>query len=182
MRVDDFTALAILEVDNVARQGEARYVVSHLERWRGEPYPKIIGEVVSIVGRLPSDRCALLVDATGVGLPIVHMFTRANLGLIGVTLTAGDQTGRNAAGVTVPKQTLVGALQAVVQTQHLKVAGGLPAGRALAAEMQAFTRRQNPVTGRNQFAVWRDGEHDDLVLAVAMAVWHCEYRCTAAFY
>jgi len=30
-----------------------------------------------------------------------------------------------------------------------------------------FTRRQNPITGKNQFAVRREGEHDDVTLAVA---------------
>jgi hypothetical protein len=179
--VDDYTALAVLEVANLEQPGEARYVVSHLERWRHESYPKITAEVASVIGRLPSDRL-VLADATGVGLPILQMLTRAGIDLVGVTITAGDQPGRGAGGLTVPKAHLVGALQAVVQTQRLKVASGLPAGHSLAAEMQAFTRRQNPVTGRNQFAVWRDGAHDDLVLAVALAVWHGESRSQVHFY
>jgi hypothetical protein len=179
--VDDYTALAVVEVANVEHSGEARYVVRHLERWR-QPYPEIIPKVIDVMGRLPAERCQLLVDATGVGLPIVQMLRLADLRLVGITITAGDQTGHNSVGITVPKASLVGALQVVLQTKRLKVAPGLSAGRTLASELQAFTRRQNPVTGRNQFAVWRDGEHDDLVLAVSMAVWHGEHRSVVHFY
>jgi hypothetical protein len=179
--VDDYSACSVVEVTNIEQPGEARYEVRHLERWR-QPYPSIIPLVLDIVGRLPAERRLLLVDATGVGLAVVQMMRLADLDLLGITITAGDQTGRNAAGITVPKVSLVGALQVVMQTHRLKVASGLPDGRTLATELQAFTRRQNPVTGRNQYAAWREGEHDDLVLAVSMAVWHGENRSVSRFY
>jgi hypothetical protein len=36
--------------------------------------------------------------------------------------------------------------------------------------MQTFTRRQNPITGRNQFAAWREAEREK----VTLAIWHTE--------
>jgi hypothetical protein len=180
--VDDWTALAVVEVRGDVT-GERRYTVVHLERWRHVSYPEIIQEVASIVGRPTLNGHKLLVDATGVGLPLVQLLTRAGLNPVGITITAGDEVGSNGAGMTVPKVALVSSLQVVVQTGRIKVAKDLPTGALLAGEMQAFTRRQNPVTGRNQFAVWRDGEHDDLTLAVALPVWHGEQRTnTVAWY
>jgi hypothetical protein len=173
--VDDFSALSVLEVRG-DEPGERRYTVVHLERWRHAGYPEIVQEVASILRRPILHNCSFLVDATGVGLAPVQYMRRAGLHVTGITITGGDEVGHNAVGITVPKVALVGALQVVVQTQRIKVAPDLPAGRLLATEMQAFARRQNPVTGRNQFAVWRDGEHDDLTLAVALPVWHGESR------
>ncbi len=36
-------------------------------------------------------------------------------------------------------------------------------------ELQNFRRKQNPKTSHVSFEHWRAGDHDDLVLAVAMA-------------
>lgn len=176
--VDDYTALAVLEVTGDDQAGKASYTVSHLERWRQVSYPRIAEEVRAVLGRPPlAGHAELLVDATGVGLPVVQMLRRMGLHAMGVTITGGDMNGRNDVGLTVPKASLVGALQVVVQTHRIKVAPQLPTGKALAGEMGDFTRRQNVVTGHNQFAVWREGAHDDLVLSIAIPVWRSE--CTA---
>ncbi len=38
-------------------------------------------------------------------------------------------------------------------------------------ELQSFRCKQNPKTAHVSFEHWRDSDHDDLVLAVAMACW-----------
>ena len=38
-------------------------------------------------------------------------------------------------------------------------------------ELQNFRHKQNPKTSHVSFEHWRDSDHDDLVLAVAMACW-----------
>ena len=43
-------------------------------------------------------------------------------------------------------------------------------GETLQKEMADMQVRVS-VAGREQFGAWREGEHDDLVLAVAMACW-----------
>jgi hypothetical protein len=181
--VDDYSALSVVEISDRHTPGAAMYVVSHLERWRQVSYPRIAEEVVSIMRRPPlATRAQLLIDATGCGLPVLQMLRRMGLESTGITITGGDEVGRNAAGLTVPKASLVSALQVVMQTQRLKVAPQLPAGRTLAAEMGDFQRRQNAITGKNQFATWREGAHDDLVLSVAMAVWRGESSVPVRFY
>jgi hypothetical protein len=46
--------------------------------------------------------------------------------------------------------------------------------------MGLFVRHQNPVTG--SVRVWREGEHDHVTLATALAVWHGETIVPMRFY
>lgn len=48
-QVSDWTALVIVEYGEV--EGKNVYAVRHLQRWRGTPYPALIGEVAEILSR-----------------------------------------------------------------------------------------------------------------------------------
>jgi hypothetical protein len=65
------------------------------------------------------------------------------------------------------------ALQLVLQGRRLKIAPELPQANLLTAELSAFRLKSVPL---NETAVveWREGQHDDLVFAVALAVWFAE--------
>ncbi len=71
--------------------------------------------------------------------------------------------------VYVPKRELVRGLVTAFENGRLKIAKGLPLAGALIDELQAF-RVTLTAKGRDTYAA-RSGEHDDLVLAVALAVW-----------
>ena len=70
----------------------------------------------------------------------------------------------------IPKRDLIVGLQVLLQQGNLHIAGGLKYGPALAAEMAAMEVRVSSA-GREQFGAWREGTHDDLVFAVALACW-----------
>jgi hypothetical protein len=53
------------------------------------------------------------------------------------------------------------------------------AGETLLAELQSFTVRIS-AAGNETFAALRERDHDDLVLATAMAVWFAEKRVKPA--
>jgi len=74
----------------------------------------------------------------------------------------------------VPKRDLVGAVQVVLQTGRLKIAPGLREARTLARELQNF-RMKITDKAHDTYGAWRDGEHDDLVLAVSLALWSGEH-------
>jgi hypothetical protein len=38
-------------------------------------------------------------------------------------------------------------------------------------QMQSFTAKINPETAHESFLAWREQDHDDLLLALAMACW-----------
>jgi hypothetical protein len=63
----------------------------------------------------------------------------------------------------------------VIQRRRLQIARGLPDAAVLVRELQQFQVKITAAANET-FGVWRDGQHDDLVLAVALACWWAE-RC-----
>ena len=82
----------------------------HLERFPlGTPYPKIVVAVQERLAPLRAMRAetALVVDKTGVGAPVVDLFTEAGLEPIPITITAGTEPTPDGYGWHVPKRDLV---------------------------------------------------------------------------
>ena len=77
-----------------------------------------------------------------------------------------------------PKQELVGALVTALENDRLQIASGLRYAAALVGELQAF-RRQVTGAGRAVYGA-ETSAHDDLVVAVALAVWWVESRAEFA--
>ena len=173
----DYTALAVLERSKRDEGGQRvrRYAVRHLHRWPlRTPYPDIAADVVRMYAQRPLSDSTLLVDRTGVGAPVYDMVRDAEpkAWVIPVIMTGGSQVGRADDGSRpVPKRDLAGTLQALLGQRLLDVSPSLPLAETLAREMQTFTVKINIATGNESFEAWRERDHDDLVLAVAMAVW-----------
>ena len=114
----------------------------------------------------------LAVDATGVGRQVVDWLRQAGLGcgMWPVLITAGERESLDQGWYRVPKRDLIVGLQVLLQREELEVAAGLELWPVFLREMRDVRVR---VTGRGheQFGAWREGEHDDLVLAVALACW-----------
>jgi hypothetical protein len=87
-----------------------------------------------------------------------------------ITITAGSAVVPDGAGWHVAKKELVSVLQVLLQTRRLQVARSLPDAAALVKELEAF-RVKVTVQANEVYESWRDRDHDDLVLAVAMACW-----------
>jgi hypothetical protein len=64
-------------------------------------------------------------------------------------------------------------LQVLLQSRRLKVLETLPFAKELCSELQNF-RVKITAAANETFASWREREHDDLVLATAMAGWYAE--------
>lgn len=148
----------------------------HLDRWRAEPYPRIVERTRAVLDRLP-DGTALILDCTGVGSAVVRLFDPLRPDLVRV-VAAGEETtdGRT---VRVPKRDLVGALAVLLETGRLRIAAGLPHGTTLTTELRRFRARVGaaPDTADD----WRDRDDDDLVLAVALGAWHAERHAHVPF-
>ena len=86
--------------------------------------------------------------------------------------SSGKRVRRVNGMVYVPKRELVRGLVTAFENGRLKIAKGLPLAEAFIGELQAFQVRLT-AKGRDTYAA-RSGEHDDLVLAVALAVWFGE--------
>jgi hypothetical protein len=89
---------------------------------------------------------------------------------VGHEVTIGDDGAWH-----VPKKELVSTLQVLLQSRRLLIAGRLPDAETLQRELLAF--RVKITVARNEtFESWRERDHDDLVLAVAMAAWLGEHN------
>jgi len=165
----DYTAVAIIE--KLEQEGGAIYHVRRLERTRGTPYPKIIDRVEEIMSKLSG--AVLVVDQTGCGAPVVDSFRQARLKPIGIMIHGGDKATHEGNTYRVPKRDLVGVLQVLLQNRRLLIAPG-PLSDILATEMLNFKVKIDLITSHDSYSAWREADHDDLILAVALAVWWAE--------
>ena len=174
-QAQDPTALAAVERLETLSGTKARYHVRHLERAPlGTPYTGIISRISALLGHDPlCGRTRLVVDATGVGAPVVDLLVQARTSPVAVTITAGETMSRDGAAYRVPKRDLVGVLQVLLQSRRLKIADAIPEARLLVQEMLAF-RAKITTNAHDMYGAWREGAHDDLVLAVALACWYGE--------
>ena len=91
---------------------------------------------------------------------------------IPVSITSGKRVRRANGMVYVPKREFLRGLVTAFENERLKIAKGLPLAEAFIGELQAFRLRLT-IRGHDTYAA-RSGEHDDLVLVVALAVWRCQ--------
>lgn len=170
-QMQDYTAIAVAERFGGARKDRA-YHLRHLERFKlGTSYPDVVNRVKELVNTEPLKRNAhLVVDATGVGVPVVEILRQAALSPIPVLITGGDNVSTSGIFWKAPKRDLVTQLQVLLQSGKLKIAEVLPEARTLINELLAF-KVKITASANDTYGVWREGVHDDLVLAVALAVW-----------
>ena len=182
----DYTAICILErfeeLTGEAEKGRwvtrVRYEMPHLERPPlGTSYPQIIERLKGVLSQLPvHERVNSLVDWTGCGRPVVDLMRAEKLTVIPVTITfSGTVSGGRLFGYTVPKRQLVSNLAILLQSDRLKIARTLPEAPAMIEELQNFKIKFTRA-GNETYEAWRESDHDDLVLAAAMAAWFGEKK------
>ena len=118
----------------------------------------------------------------GVGPAVTDLLKKSGVSHMGVSITAGDKERRDNRGWYVPKRNLVSALQVAFSTGRLKIAKGLNLAKILKEELLNFKLKINLSTGHDSYEAWREGDHDDLVLAAALAVWAADRRRKVAVY
>jgi len=191
----DHTALAVIQKVPVydAKTGKhsRELHLKHLERYPLKtPYTDIADQVKSLLsgppfttpallnGRLARPTTELIVDKTGVGAAVTDLLKERRLNYIAVTITGlGQKVNRHGTReYSVPKQDLVSALEVPFHKGTLKVAKGLEGWPKLREELLNFRRKQNTRTAHISYEHWRESDHDDLVLAAALACWKATYK------
>jgi hypothetical protein len=163
------------------------YNVPTLHRWPlGTPYKTVVADVVRFFKNIVpyhghrSNTPLLVVDATGVGDAVVESVAEqmraANVRgwLTGVTITAGNALTPTASGRwNVAKRRLASILMMLLGNRRLHVAPNQEHAKVLLRELGTF---QVKITDslNESFESWRERDHDDLVLAVALACWAAE--------
>ncbi len=164
----DFTAIAIVEREESALRWMAPAFpglrVRHLERLAlGTPYTAVVERIRELTAHPAlAGQCRLVVDATGVGNPVVDMLRHAGLpcGVTAVTITGGEKANGRGEWWHVPKQDLLSGVHLLLEREELKISRRMPDSGSLVRELVSM-----------QASNGRSGEHDDLVMAVALACW-----------
>lgn len=183
----DFTALCVVErlerrydaVDRVTWQNfrETTYCLRYLQRVPlGTTYPAVVARVMKLVKNPKmTGGCELVVDATGVGGAVLDMLREAwpDGRLVPVTITGGKSPVQSGAAWSVPKRDLVVGLQVMFEKGEMRIAGNVPEYGKFLKELGGM-RVKVSASGHDSYGNRRQGEHDDLVLAVAMACWRAK--------
>ena len=191
----DFTAVAVVERREAAGAAAEALLVRHLERMPlGTPYTKVVGRVCEMM-RHPklAGRSRLVVDATGVGAPVVELLRAAGLGgrLTAVTITGGERAHGRSEEWYVPRRELLTGLEVLLESKRLKICGRLAETGRLVREFtslrlsgksgQKADRRRDgdgcegPAGDAAGCALGgKSAEHDDLVMALGLACWRAK--------
>jgi hypothetical protein len=197
----DYTALAVVQsVHTRTPDGQTAkgLHLRHLERYPlRTPYPEIADNVAALQGApnlstttergVGRDKVALtdvhtevrrknpelVVDATGVGVAVTDLLKERGLRFRPVTITGGEKANYSKADrcYRVPKRDIVAALEVPFHDGTLKVAAGLKLWPTLREELLTFRRKIDLRTAHDSYEHWRESDHDDLVLACALACW-----------
>lgn len=181
---NDYTAIAVLQEtpEIIAPSPWGREVVNwldvvHLDRFRGVEYAEVCERIARLLS-LPQlvGNVRLAVDATGVGLPVVELLRARGLSPMGITLTAGSSVNADpvASGWRVPKRDVVAAIDIAQSTERLRIAPGIPHRDQLKKELQGFVATMKD-GGRDSYEAVSAALHDDLVIALGLALW-CSLR------
>ena len=184
----DFTALTVLDwTEAHATTPHPSYQVSNLRRFAlGTSYTEIAAWLVKFFqtddpARRGEPPPCLVVDETGVGAAVVEMIPtalgKANVpgGMVAVTITAGSAvtlTAGQAGRWRVAKKQLASVLVRLFQSRRLNIVK-LAETAVLLKEAQAFSIKITPA-GNETYESWRENDHDDLVLALALSCWAAE--------
>jgi hypothetical protein len=153
------------------------YAVLHLQRWLGVAYPDIAEELRPMLAAL-TPRPTLVADETGVGVGVLQILRKAKLpvaSIKGICITAGHRaTLRPEGGWNVPKKELVACGQSALQGKRLAISPKIEDAATLRKELATFRVKINIASATESFEAWREGDHDDLVLATTLALWYGE--------
>jgi hypothetical protein len=162
-----------LEEEKLSTIPEPVYEVRHLERMPlRTPYTEVARRVGVLMQTPPlRQKVELVVDATGVGAAVVDILRDAGLYFKSVVITGGERESRDGDTHRVPKRDLISAAQVLLQNRRLRISAALPEAKTLTEELVNYRLKQNIATGHVGFELLREGQHDDLVLALCLALW-----------
>lgn len=166
----DYTVICVVDRTD---ESPHRYHLRYLERFNGASYPAIVARLKELAdnrklftGEKPP---VMVIDSTGVGAAVDDMLREFPIPLVGIKIHGGNIMTRKGSEFHVPKRALIHTLAATFRKGLLKMSVSITAGQYIVKELQAFTRALSRRTGHDTYN--GKGEHDDIILALAMAVY-----------
>jgi hypothetical protein len=174
-QAQDFTALCVMEKVRLNKSDkETFHHLRHIQRFElGTTYPAIVEKLQQMVQEEPLiGKYLIIADATGCGRPVINLMHKAKLHVTPVNITGGHRVSYEEGYYNVPKRDLVSMLQVLLGDHRLKIAENLTDAHTLIHELLNFQMTINEKA--NDIYEGRQGVHDDILLAVALASWFSE--------
>ena len=123
-----------------------------------------------------ANHVALAIDATGVGAPVIDHFRQQlpAIPLYAITITAGASITGGHKNPHVPKRDLISTTSVILEQRRLRIAANMRDTETITDELLAY-RRTTTDHGNETYAA-AAGNHDDLVLALSLALWTAEHK------
>lgn len=183
----DHSAIVVLESQVVAVGGrdavtyepvvERRKTVRHAERIaRGTQFQTVVDKMAAMTqsARFQGGDVYTCVDGTGLGAPVVESLRYGGLRgeLVPVLFTGGELTRYGDGYYRVPKGELLHGLAMELERRELQLARGVGAMPDLLQELRGMRKSY----GKDGARWTTTGKHDDLVMALVLAVWSSKRR------
>lgn len=149
-----------------------RYEMVHGDRLPLQlDYTEIVRRIGETVNRPPvSGKAMIGYDFSGVGRPIGSMLKEAGIKGTGIQITGGTGAGSTVGGVmNVSKSHLMSSLLKTIHQRTLRLSPDMDCYEAIRAELQDLREHTSPSGAVKVEAI--EGRHDDLALALAIAVY-----------
>ena len=163
------------------------YKIRHLERFPLKtPYPAIAERLTRMMEE-PRLRVEgrIIMDTTGVGEPVADLLRANGLRPVSIKITGSQEVVKKSDRLYhVPKRDIVSSLLVMVQSGRLKMSKmhhdrygnrvEWEEVKQFTSELENFNYKINRETGRDTYEAAKEIIHDDLVTAVALAMWYAQ--------
>lgn len=185
---NDYHATCISQVKMVARQrtsharsvftkGSEEIVYPEIHfRWIGRSQIGYDALVLDTKARLEQPdlymNCDHVVDATGVGIPVIDFMRAENLAPIGIYITGGNIAAPHDYGWSVPKTELIANMQMCLTRGLVKFSSNIDAGIMKQLKHEILTFKEKPSPKNNAtYSAEKESDHDDLLMSIMLNCW-----------
>jgi hypothetical protein len=95
--------------------------------------------------------------------------------VVPVVITGASEVNTAHGRYRTPKADLIGSLSVAFEQRRISIASGLDLADDLLGELKNFRAETSAATGKTKYSA-PEGKHDDLLIAVALAVWWLEEK------
>jgi len=178
----DRTALAVLRVyytqEEPGKQKQ-RYQIGHLRTWpRQTSYHQICQDLLVYKQYPEYEKVVVCYDMTGLGTVFEELLQEYNIECYGVTITGGKIEHTDGASGSVPKATLIAGMQIKLETGVLTLHANMKMKGVFRRQVAAFKAKYSD---KGNVTFGGRGEHDDLISAVALALWGEKFTSLQVF-
>ena len=119
-------------------------------------------------------RVRIAIDATGIGGAIVELLRQRlpRIDVHAITITSGASVTGTRKDPRVPKQDLIATTSVILEQGFLRIAKDMRETETLRDELLSF-QQNSTEHGHDTFGA-TSGQHDDLVIALSLALWLAE--------